>query len=175
MATTYQNTPLQGIQVPTQVGTNIVPFRFAITAAFVINDLVNLVQIPNFSMVYGFYLDLPSLDSSTGIVSSLGDNVSSSLGGVGAGGYLTGLILGRSSAGGIVGAAGTGAVSGAIPWRYNVLNANVPAVGIWLQFKVTTAATGTAATTGNISGYVAYSLFSTSNPGSGTGAGVGAL
>jgi hypothetical protein len=183
MATTYFNTPAAGAQMPMQVGPNKAYFACNIAnlktsfGGFVINDTVTLVQIPNWAMLTDFYIDYAALDSSTGLVTSIGDNVSASHGGVGAGGFMAGLTLGRSSTAGTVRAGGTGFVHGVIPWIYGVPYANVPvsssttAAGIWLLLTVTTAATGTAATTGIISGWAEYTLLT---PGSSISSGTGA-
>jgi hypothetical protein len=125
---------------------------------FIINDTVNLVRMPdNLFELYDFYVDLCALDSSTGVVESLGDNAPDATHGMaGAGGFMTGLTLGRSTTAGTVRAGGTGFVHGAIPFIYSIPAAQVPAIGLWFMLKITTAPTGTAQTTGIISGWVAY-------------------
>lgn len=177
MATAYQNTPFGGNQVPTLVGQNKSPFQFNIATqtgsplgtgpGFIINDTVNLVRIPNGSRLEDFYIDFAALDTSTGVVTSIGDNVASANGGADAGGFMTGLTLGRSSATGTVRAGGTGFVHGAIPWIYSIASANVPTVGIWLMLKITTAPT-TTTTTGIIYGWISYSTLANTTMSSGT-------
>jgi hypothetical protein len=176
MATAYTNSSLYANQVYTMVGVNYAPFACDISklassfTGFVINDTVNLVRIPNRYMLVDFFVDLCALDSSTGVVTSLGDNGPDTTHGMaGAGGFTTGMTLGRSSAAGTIRAGGTGFVHGAIPWIYSVPYASEPSIGIWLMLKVTTAPTGTHASTGTISGWVAYQSLAELNSPSGTG------
>ena len=188
MATAYTNQTLFPNQPYTLNGVNYAPFACDISklvasfSGFVINDTVNLVRIPNRYMLVDFLVDYCALDSSTGVVTSLGDNGDSSHGGAGAGGFVAGLTLGRSSLTGQVrpgtlgvtstpaAAAGTAWVHGAIPWIYSVPVANEPSGGLYFMMKVTTAPTGTAATTGTIYGWIAYTALAPLENGSGTGA-----
>lgn len=173
MATNYQNTPYQGQQMPMQVGENTAYFQCNLASlassftGFVINDTVNLVQIPNFSILDDFYIDLCSLDTGAAVVESLGDNVSNTNGGAGTGGFATGMTLGRNASG-TYRPGGTGFVHNAIPWVYGVPYANVPTVGIWLRLAITTAPT-TPTTTGIIGGWVKYHLLTSTEVPSGSG------
>jgi len=116
MATTYtaQNFPLS-VQGLTDSGTGLdvtsmFSYDIATGSAFIINDVVLLAKIPVGAVVTDFLVNVPSLDSSTGVVSALGDNTGS---------------------------------AGAFNATY------------------ITAATGTAATTGLITGWVRYNMRST--------------
>ncbi len=179
MATAYKAPAFQGQQMPTQVGPNTFNFKIDIATlvasfpGFIINDTLEMVQIPNGAMLDDFYIDMPALDSSTGVVWSVGDNVNSSHGGAGAGGFATAQTIGRSSTGGTLRAGATGYVAGAIPWIYAVPRSAsgvdyLPSTGIQLLFKCTTAPTGTAASTGIIKGWVKYTLLTSTEGASGT-------
>lgn len=193
--------------MPMQVGPNYANFSFNIATqtgattlgsspGFIINDSVALVQIPNFCMLTDFYVDTCFLDTGTAVRWSLGDNVSASHGGLGAGGFATAISLGISSLSGVFRAGGfaqvgTGAaqttqqwVHATIPWVYAIPFANVPVAtvsgtggvsgGIWLTMTITTAPT-TTATSGIISGWVAYTLLTSTTAASGTAPAAGAL
>ncbi len=99
--------------------------------AFVINDVVQMVKVQNATYVTGVYLSVDALDSSTGIVTAVGDGSDDDR-------FLTGLTIGRSGA---VGASGALAHSGHL-YQYTADDT--------IDFKVTTAASGTASTTGKI-------------------------
>lgn len=133
---------------------------FVITAAFALNDTVNMLKIPsnpgispgaNGPVIIDTILDLPSLDTSTGIVTALGDATV-------AGRFQTGNIIGRSGAGGIARTNTAGAV-GYAPFAalFNTYT-TISYQEYVVIFKVTTAATGTAATTGTITCAVSYTV-----------------
>lgn len=133
---------------------------FTITAAFVINDTINFLKIPsnpgmspgnNGPIISSVVADLPSLDSSTGIVTAVGDATT-------AGRFIAGSVIGRSGAGGVQYNNVAGSV-GYAPFAalYNTYT-TVSYQEYTVIFKVTTAATGTAATTGTITLKVAYNL-----------------
>ncbi len=100
--------------------------------AFVINDVVQMVKVAAGSTILGVYLSVSALDSSTGIVTAVGDGVDDDR-------FLTGLTIGRSGA---VGASGAMAHSGHL-YAYTANDT--------IDFKVTTAASGTASVTGTVS------------------------
>src|ERR1043166_7311373 len=114
-------------------------FLYTITAAFVINDVVKLCRIPAGVVVYGYFIDVPDLDSSTGIRLALGDNTTANL-------YITGEATVGVGAGKLT--PGSQGVAAAIPKSYSAAND--------FALKVTTAATGTAATTGVFRGHMSY-------------------
>lgn len=99
--------------------------------AFVINDVVQMIKVQAGTVVTGVYLSVDSLDSSTGIVTAVGDDGDDDR-------FLSGLTIGRSSA---AGASGAMAHTGHL-YAYTSDNT--------IDFKVTTAASGTAATSGKI-------------------------
>lgn len=99
--------------------------------AFVINDVVQMIKVQAGTMVTNVYLSVDSLDTSTGIVTAVGDGNDDDR-------FLTGLTIGRSSA---AGASGALAHTGHL-YQYTADDT--------IDFKVTTAASGTAAVTGKI-------------------------
>lgn len=131
---------------------------FAITAAFVINDTVQFLQLEgnpsitnNGPVISSVTMDVPSLDSSTGIVTAVGDSGT-------AGRFISGATVGRSSTGGIQSANVAGTI-GYAPFAstYNTYTTASLQTYTFI-FKVTTAATGTAATTGTIALKVGYTV-----------------
>lgn len=100
-------------------------------AAFVINDVVQMIKVSNGTVIADVYLSVDALDSSTGIVTAVGDGNDDDR-------FLTGLTIGRSGA---AGASGALAHTGHL-YQYTADDT--------IDFKVTTAATGTASTTGKI-------------------------
>lgn len=127
---------------------------FAITAAFVINDIVQFVRIAsnpsitnNGPVISDVILDTPDLDTSTGVVLAVGDSGT-------AGRFISGSTIGQT--GGIARMAVTGSL-GYAPFAasYNTYT-TVSYAEYIIQLKVTTAATGTAATSGTISLGVSY-------------------
>lgn len=99
--------------------------------AFVINDVVQMIKVNTLQYVVGVYLSVDALDSSTGIVTAVGDGSDEDR-------FLSGLTIGRSAAAG---------ASGALAHTGHLY---VYAAEDTIDFKVTTAATGTASTTGKI-------------------------
>lgn len=159
MATAYNSKQIAAGVIPklNHFGITTQIASFTIAVAFVINDTVNMVNLQgdtgipvnNGPLVNYVILDVPSLDSSTGIVTAVGDSGS-------AGRYISGATVGRSGAGGIQ----TNNVAGSIGYApfaalYNTYT--TPSLQNYaIVFKVTTAATGTAATTGTITLKVDY-------------------
>lgn len=132
-------------------------FKFTVTAAFVVNDLVKLTKLapgnaPGWVLL-DIFMEVPDLDTSTGFVLQLGDSTAADR-------YVTttlaaalGTTAGRINSRGpsipyAASTAAAGTVVGALPAYY--------AAADNLVLKVQTAATGTAATTGTISGYITY-------------------
>jgi hypothetical protein len=99
--------------------------------AFVINDVVQMVKVQSGTTILGVYLSVDALDSSTGIVTAVGDGSDEDR-------FLSGLTIGRSAA---AGASGAMAHTGHL-YQYTANDT--------IDFKVTTAASGTASVTGKI-------------------------
>lgn len=97
--------------------------------AFVINDIVQMVKVAAGSTVVDVVLAVDALDSSTGIVTAVGDGGS-------AGRFISGATIGRSSAAGVQYLN----VAGGLNYAYTTADT--------IDFKVTTAASGTAVTSG---------------------------
>lgn len=144
MATTYQSPKAAaGIQEREfSGGVNSVSGSYDIAsgAAFVVNDVVQMVKIPAGARIIYIKVTVPALDSSTGVVWTLGDGADDDR-------FInaTGGVTGRSGAGGL-----------------NVINTLTSeftyTVDDTIDFKIQTAATGTAATTGTITVTVVYTL-----------------
>lgn len=99
--------------------------------AFVINDIVQMVKVQNGTMILGVLLSVDALDSSTGIVTAVGDGTTADR-------FITGATIGRSAA------AGVQALNNHAGHLYRYTADDT------IDFKVTTAATGTASTSGKI-------------------------
>lgn len=99
--------------------------------AFVINDVVQMVKVQNLTVVTNCVLSVDALDSSTGIVTAVGDGSDDDR-------FISGSTIGRSAASGV-----------------QAMNAHTGHLYTYtaddtIDFKVTTAATGTASVTGKI-------------------------
>lgn len=134
----------------------------ASASGFAINDLVYFLQLeadpalPNGlgPTVSGVTIDVPALDSSTGIVTAVGDDSSGSF----AANYISGATIGQSSTAGIQsinvhGGIGKQPFSGSFTTytTASLLTCN-------LIMKVTTGPSGTATTTGVITLKCSYTL-----------------
>src|SRR5216683_4235384 len=99
MATNRTAVPWGGLAVDQMVGDNYGTWQPFANPTFVINDLTFLCQIPNFATLYDFAIDLPQLDSNgTPLLTlSVGDNIATTAGGVGAAGYFSVSTIGRSA------------------------------------------------------------------------------
>ena len=112
---------------------------YAITAAFVINDVVQMCKVPAGATILEVTLGVDALDTSTGVVVAVGDGSTADR-------FITASTIGRSSANGIV-------------RTNNRLGTNyLYTAEDTIDFKVTTAATGTASTSGNIDVTVIYTM-----------------
>ena len=147
MATTYVSTKAgNGTQARLDVHDDTLYCEFDIAAAvgtaaaggggaggtaFIINDVVQMVKVQAGTVILAVYLSVDALDSSTGIVTAVGDGVDDDR-------FLSGLTIGRSGAVGSSGAL----VHGGHLYAYTAADT--------IDFKVTTAATGTASTSGKI-------------------------
>lgn len=133
-------------------------FVFTVTAAFVVNDTVKLcplqgASLPGFTLL-GFVVDIPDLDSSTGIVLELGDDDTADRFVTTAAAGTIGQVAGRFSSFAAVGTGSNtvagGGVYGRLPVSYTANKS--------LILTVQTAPT-TGATSGTIKGQILYSQF----------------
>jgi len=147
MAVTYVSTKAAtGVQPRAHLHTDTLYCEFDIAAAigtaanggggaggtaFVINDVVQMVKVMAGTVITDVYLSVDALDSSTGIVTAVGDGSDDDR-------FLSGLTIGRSAAVGSSGAL----LHGGHLYEYTADDT--------IDFKVTTAATGTASVTGKI-------------------------
>ena len=141
MASTYLATKAAaGIQ-PKYVenGTISLSSSYTFAAAFVINDVITIGAVPAGATIQGIDVDVPSLDTSTGVTWSVGDASS-------AGRFIANNTSGRSSTGAIVYGP---SVVGSLNYTYA---ATTP-----LQMKITAAPTS-GATSGTINFVVQYSM-----------------
>lgn len=147
MATTYYSPSCRsgaGIQPRTPLGICSVSGSFDIAAtgqgggvAFVINDVIQMVKIPNGATVLDIILDCPDLDTSTGVRLTVGDGDSTAR-------YIAANNVGV--AGGII----RMSVAGGSQNKYTADDT--------IDILISTAATGTAATTGVIYMTVFYTM-----------------
>lgn len=113
-------------------------YDIATGSAFIINDVVQMVKVPSGARILYAKVTVPALDSSTGVVWALGDGGDDDR-------FITGSTVGRSAAGGVV--------------TINTVNSEYTyTADDTIDFKITTAATGTASTTGTIYVDVIYTL-----------------
>ena len=181
MATNRTASPLGGMQWPLQPVGDTTEFWAAFAnPTFAVNDVLYLAQIPNYCVLTDIFIDLPQLDTGTSLVLYVGDNVTTTNGGVGSGGYFKTTAAANSPGTAASGNANLitptyssttnlGYQHATLPYVYSITNTNVPVAGqalgttatsapggIWLTLTVHTAA-NTATTTGSIYGYVRYS------------------
>lgn len=142
MATTYTTSKVAaGVQErETQVGVISVSASYDIAggSAFIINDVVQMVKVPVGARILYAKVTVPALDSSTGVVWALGDGGDDDR-------YITGATAGRSAAGGL-------------QTINSVVSHYTYTADDTIDFKITTAATGTASTTGTIYVDVLYTM-----------------
>ncbi len=147
MATTYVSTKCgNGVQPRIDLHDDTIYCEFDIAAAiataanggggaggtaFVINDVVQMVKVQSGTVIVAAILSCDALDSSTGIVTALGDGSDDDR-------FITGATIGRS------GASGIQALNAHSGHLYQYTSDDT------IDFKVTTAASGTASTTGKI-------------------------
>lgn len=136
-----------GIQAHSLPGAGVViaaRAKYTLIAALVINDVIQMVKVPKGACILEVILTSDDLDSSTGVVLAVGDGVTADR-------FISGSTVGQ--AGGIV-RMGSGVTaanqSGASAFQYTVDDT--------VDVKVTTAPSGTAATTGDIVLTVLYSM-----------------
>jgi hypothetical protein len=142
MATTYYangyynpaySCSLAGVQICRE-------FKFNVTVVNVINDLIKLAVIPAGVMLDEFFLDVPDLDASTGIVLQLGDDTTPTK-------YVATSTVGQ--AGGRMDL--DDAPAGALPAKYTAANN--------LVLKVATGPTGALPAPVSITGWFKYHYF----------------
>lgn len=142
MATTYTTSKtaagVQEREFSGGVNSISASYDIATGSAFVINDVVQMVKVPLGARILDVQCVVPALDSSTGVVWAVGDGGDDDR-------YITGSTVGRSGAGGLV-------RKGTVTGEYTYTADDT------IDFKVTTAATGTASTTGTIYLTVTYTL-----------------
>lgn len=147
MATTYVSTKAAtGVQARLDLHDDTIYCEFDIAAAiataanggggaggtaFVINDVVQMVKVTSGTTILSVLLSVDALDSSTGIVTAVGDGSDDDR-------FITGATIGRS------GATGIQAINAHTGHLYAYTTDDT------IDFKVTTAATGTASVTGKI-------------------------
>lgn len=117
-------------------------FKFTITAAFVINDVLKMAPIPAGVILDDFFVDVPDLDTSTGVTLDYGDNDTANL-------FINASTVGQSA--GKVNGMVT-AIAAKLPKKYSAANS--------FNVKVSAAASGTAATSGSFIGYIEYHYYS---------------
>lgn len=124
-------------------------FKFTNSVALVINDLLKLSMLapgnsPGF-VLFGFVIEVPALDSSTGLLIDIGDSTSATR-------YVASSVVGRSSTNGRISSfdalSTTGVLSGTLPVTYTAQDD--------LVLKIHTAASGTPTTGGLITGAIYY-------------------
>ena len=147
MATTYVSTKCgNGVQPRLHLHDDTLYCEFDIAAAvataanggggaggtaFVINDVVQMVKVANGTVIASCLLSVDALDTSTGIVVAVGDGSDDDR-------FITASTIGRSSA------SGTAVLNNHAGHIYQYTADDT------IDFKVTTAASGTASTTGKI-------------------------
>lgn len=144
-ATTYyaDNYKANPTYSASQVGLTVTrEFEFTITAAFVLDDLLKLAIIPAGIILCDYFVDVPDLDTSTGIVLDLGDDDDDDH-------FILGSTVGQAV--GFLAPMITGGVKGRLPKKYTAANN--------LVLHIDTAATGTAATSGTIKGWMRYFFY----------------
>lgn len=128
-------------------GVQVAPFKFTVTAALLLNDLILLSQLaqgnsPGYILI-GFIIEVPDLDTATALLFDVGDSTSATR-------YVASSVAGQapgriSSFGTAAGAASV--IAGTLPQSYTAQDD--------LILKVHTAA-GTPVTSGVICGSVFY-------------------
>lgn len=125
------------------------PFKFTNSVAFIINDTVKLAILdegnsPGF-VFFAFVIEVPALDSSTGLLLDVGDSTSATK-------YVSSSVVGRSSVNGRISSfdalTTTGVLSGKLPVSYTAQD--------YLLLTIHTAASGTATSGNLITGAIYY-------------------
>lgn len=162
MATTYNSAQITAGKQPRvlPLGVEVLQIStFLNSTAFVINDLVNLVQIEanpsitnNGPSITRSTISMPAMDSSTGFTWTLGDSVTANR-------FITTSTVGQSGAGGI--ASMNNAVGLAFPPFLSAFGAfgtytAVSLVNYNVVLKVTAAASGTPTTGNTITAIIGY-------------------
>jgi hypothetical protein len=148
MATTYYAANYSD-PIPTFPGVGVTitrEFLYTISVAFVLSDVVKLCKIPPGVVVTDYYVAVPDLDTSTGVRVKLGDNDDDDE------------FVAAADVGQVLGVLtlGVNGVTGSMPRSYTAAND--------FAFKISTAATGTAATSGVIRGWLRYHFMGITSP-----------
>ena len=130
-----------GVQPRADIGVHSVSSTYTIAAAFVVNDVIQMVKIPKGATINEVILNTTDLDTSTGVVLAVGD------------GNDVDRFIKDSAIGQTGGTARLGA--GIVD---NAGNNYTYTADDTIDVKVTTAATGTAATTGTVGLTVIYTM-----------------
>lgn len=133
-----------GTPMPSHPGVGVLitrEFLYTISVAFIIADLIKLCKIPGLGtpiIISNYYIDVPDLDTSTGVTLDLGDNTTADK------------FVAAATVGQAVGklTPAVNGVAGIMPCQYSTAQD--------LVLKIKSAATGTAATTGVIKGFMSY-------------------
>lgn len=162
MATTYKSAQITAGKQPRvlPLGMEVLQIAtFLNSVAFVINDLVQLVQIEanpaitnNGPLITRTSIDMPPMDSSTGFTWTLGDSVTANR-------FISTSTLGQSGAGGIVGTNVDGGLGfGPFISAFGAFGTYtaVSLVNYTVVLKVTAAATGTPTTGNTITACIGY-------------------
>lgn len=123
-------------------------FKFTFTTGFILNDLVKLCRIPGLGtplIVTDYFIDIPDLDTSTGIVLDLGDDDNDDE-------YILGSTVGQA-VGKLIPANG---VAAALPVQHTTAEN--------LVLHIDTAATGTPLASGSIKGWMRYHYVGAPSP-----------
>jgi hypothetical protein len=129
------------VQPRARIGFEAVFETYTLTAALALNDVIQLVQVPKNATILDVIINITDMDTSTGFAFSVGDgNVTDR--------YIKTSTIGQT--GGTV-RLGSGITDNACnQYKYTADDT--------IDLKVTTAATGTAATTGTIGCTVIYTM-----------------
>lgn len=162
MATTYNSSQMIAGKQPRVLPLGVEVLQVATflnSTAFVINDLVNLVQIEanpsitnNGPLITRTSISMPAMDSSTGFTWTLGDSLSANR-------FITTSTLGQSGAGGVVGTNNTAGLGfGPFISAYGSFGTYtaVSLVNYVIVLKVTAAASGTPTTGNTITAIIGY-------------------
>lgn len=151
MATAYNSNQISAGKQPRVLPPGMIVAQlntFLNSTAFIINDTVNFVQLEanpsmlaNGPTILDVQMDVPALDSSTGVSWTVGDSTTAAR-------FISTQTLGRSGAGGVV-AMNVQAGLGYQPFAASFNTYTTVSQQLYtIVFKITAAATGTA-TTGN--------------------------
>jgi len=134
-----RTTPGAGVQPRAPIGLCSVSGSYTMLAAFLDEDVVNLVKVPAGATVLELILDVPALTDQADVTWDLGDSDTT-------GRFISGGTAGRSSAGAIV----RTTVVGSTQYKYTV--------DTFIQFQIKTVPGATAVTNGVIKLTAIYTM-----------------